>query len=82
MLDLLDTTFTTSPCEAVCKGFCVVLDGAHQDGSDRNIGAIYYAGPIGGLRNVSGKQVLLHPEDFAFLEQFLKQQNKRRKRMN
>lgn len=80
MLDI-NAKFDAVPCAAVCQGFCVVLDGAHQDGSDRNVGAIYYAGPIGGIQNVSGKQVLLHPEDFAFLEQFLKEARAKR-RMN
>lgn len=73
MLDLKDTTFETSPCEAIAKGFCVVLEGVHEGrGNNDKFGAIYYAGPIGGIQNVNGKQVLLHPDDFKFLEEFLK----------
>ena len=79
MLDLKDTTFETSPCEAIARGFCVVLDGVHEGKSNNEqFGAIYYAGPIGGITNVNGKQVLLHPDDFKFLEEFLAKTRKRR----
>ena len=65
--------FETAPCEAVCRGFCVVLEGVHEGrGNNEKFGAIFYAGPIGGITNVTGKQVLLNPEDFKFLEEYMK----------
>ena len=64
---------------AIAEGFCVVLEGVHHDTSDRNIGAICYAGPIGGIQNVDGKHVLLNPEDFKFLEKYHKELRAKRR---
>ena len=79
MLDL-NSDFRASPCEAVCEGFCVLLEGIGEGQSNERFGAIAYAGPIGGVGDVAGRQLLLHPADFAMLQKYLAE--KRGARLN